>query len=67
MMTNTPSNYGYAATGRALRMCLRCGCLVGDTDLHDKHHDKVDGMEQLAIVTGTNLMATLNALVGDTQ
>jgi hypothetical protein len=66
-MTNTPSNYGYATGGRALRMCLRCGCLVGDTDLHDQHHDKADGLQELSVVTATNLMATLNALVGETQ
>jgi hypothetical protein len=48
-------------------MCLRCGCLVGDTDLHDQHHDKVDGLQELSVVTATNLMATLNALVGETQ
>lgn len=40
-MTNTPSNYGYAVGGRALRVCLRCGCLVGDTDLHDTHHESL--------------------------
>jgi hypothetical protein len=66
-VTDTPSNYGYATGGRALRMCLRCGCLVGDTDIHDQHHDRVDGMEQLAVATASNLMATLNVFVGGTQ
>jgi hypothetical protein len=63
-VTDTPSNYGYAVGGRALRMCFRCGCLVGDTDAHDAFHDKQDGVEQLSATTATNLMATLNALVG---
>lgn len=66
-MTNTPSNYGYATGGRALRMCLRCGCLVGDTDLHDAFHQSVSDMAELTVITAANLMGTLNALVGDTQ
>lgn len=37
-MTETPSNYGFALTGKIARTCLKCGSLIGDTDAHDRWH-----------------------------
>lgn len=57
------SRYGYATDGRALRMCSDCGCMVGNTFLHDKHHEDTDAMTLLNVTTATNLLATVNALI----
>jgi hypothetical protein len=57
--------YGYASEGRAIPTCLRCGALVTNQPLHDKHHENIDAMTQLSVTTAHNLMSTLNALVGE--
>jgi hypothetical protein len=36
------SPYGYSLTGRALPMCLLCGAMVGDEELHDKFHASIE-------------------------
>jgi hypothetical protein len=59
------NRYLYAQTGRALPMCGDCGAIVGDTAVHDRHHDRVDSMTALSVTTAHNLMSTLNALIGE--
>lgn len=60
MSTN---RYQYAQTGRALPMCGDCGAIVGDTAVHDRHHDRTDSMIALTVTTAHNLLATVNALL----
>lgn len=57
------SHYGYASEGRAIPTCLRCGALVTNQPLHDKHHENIDAMTELSVTTAHNLMSTLNALL----
>jgi hypothetical protein len=57
------NRYQYAQTGRALPMCGDCGAIVGDTALHDKHHEDTDSMTLLNVTTATNLLATVTALL----
>lgn len=61
-MTDTPSNYGYAVGGRALKMCLRCGSLVGDTDLHDTYHDDIENAVDLAVGTSAAMIALIDTM-----
>lgn len=57
------NRYQYAQTGRALPMCGDCGAIVGDTAIHDRHHDRADSTAVLTVTTATNLLAIVNALL----
>jgi hypothetical protein len=43
-------------------MCLLCGALVGDTDIHDKFHASIEELAVIVVTTSTNLIGTMGAL-----